>query len=150
MDYETGFCEYDCNLCGRICPTGAILSLDIQTKQKTQIGRAHLIKERCVVYTKETACGACAEVCPTHAVHMVPYLPRLNQPETDQTLCIGCGNCQFACPVIGTKAILVEGRADHIPVDDRKDRPPKGKAAPDEAPTPAQEPPSPEKKEFPF
>ncbi len=131
MDYEAGFCEYACVECGKACPTGAILPLEMRTKQKTQIGRSHLLKDRCVVYTRETACGACAEVCPTHAVHMVPYKPFLNQPETDESLCIGCGNCQFACPVEGTKAILVEGLSPHLAVDDRKDRPPKGTAKPE-------------------
>ena len=131
MDYETGFCEYSCTVCGQVCPTGAILPLDLRTKQTTQIGRAHLLKDRCVIYTRETACGACAEVCPTHAVHMIPYKPFLNQPETDESLCIGCGNCQFACPVPGTKAILVEGRTEHKAVDDRKDRPPRGTPVPD-------------------
>jgi ferredoxin len=44
---------------------------------------------------------------------MVPYRPLLTQPETDNDICVGCGNCEYACPVEGGKAIFVRGNLEH-------------------------------------
>ncbi len=113
MDYSNGFCDYQCNICSQVCPTGAIKPVTLGKKREIQIGEVRFIRDRCVVFSEETACGACAEMCPTHAVHMIPYRGHLTQPETDVTLCIGCGNCEYACPVEGKKAIYVEGKKTH-------------------------------------
>ena len=50
---------------------------------------------------KKQACGACAEVCPTHALRMQPYAEAkgLPQPIFEEAYCIGCGACRYACPV---------------------------------------------------
>lgn len=111
MDYAAGYCTYECNLCGNICPTGAITPLPLAAKKLTQIGQARLDKETCIVYTKKQDCGACAEICPTHAVYTVEK-EGVRYPETNLELCIGCGACQFVCPVL-PKAIVVEGLATH-------------------------------------
>jgi ferredoxin len=126
MNYRAGFCDYECAVCTKVCPTGAIKPLDLRRKQLTQIAKARLFHARCVVFTRGTACGACAEVCPTHAVHMAPYLPLLTAPETDSSLCIGCGSCQFACPVAEPKAIIAEPLPVHRIIDDRKGPLPEG------------------------
>jgi ferredoxin len=44
---------------------------------------------------------------------MIPYRGHVTQPETDIDICIGCGNCEYACPVEGGKAIYVEGKQVH-------------------------------------
>ena len=44
--------------------------------------------------------GACAEHCPTGALQMVKGPHKFATiPKVIEDLCIGCGNCQFACPV---------------------------------------------------
>ena len=73
----------------------------------------HFIKENCVVYNKETSCGSCAEHCPTQAVSMVPYKGMLTIPEVNDSICIGCGACEYACPVRPYRAIYVEGNTVH-------------------------------------
>ncbi|MFP4443174.1 MAG: 4Fe-4S binding protein [Spirochaetia bacterium] len=113
MDYRTGFCDYQCNVCSQVCPTGAIKPVTLEQKRRIQIGEVRFIQDRCIVFSEGTACGACAEMCPTHAVHMVPHKGLLTRPETDVTLCIGCGNCEYACPVEGKKAIYVTGKTVH-------------------------------------
>lgn len=113
MDPSSGYCNFDCTICGEVCPTGAILPLTVEQKQVTQVGVVHFIRENCVVYTDETLCGACSEHCPTKAVKMVPYKETLNIPHTEQELCIGCGACEHACPVVPYKAIYVEGQEVH-------------------------------------
>lgn len=113
LDNDAGFCNYECNICSKVCPTGAILPLNIEEKKLTQLGVAKFIKENCVVHTQKTDCGACSEHCPTKAVHMIPYEGNLVIPEVREKYCIGCGACEFACPVIPYKAIYVEGNQVH-------------------------------------
>ncbi len=114
MDYHAHFCNFECTICGEVCPTGAILPLELEEKKLTQLGISKFIKENCVVYTDEKACGACSEHCPTKAVNMVPYKGRedLKIPEVKDEICIGCGACEYACPTT-PKSIYVEGNAVH-------------------------------------
>ncbi len=127
MDYvKAGFCNYDCNRCGNVCPTGAILPLSIEEKKLTQLGKAVFVQNNCVVYRDETACGACSEHCPTKAVDMVPYKNGLVIPEVNQDICIGCGACEHPCPAeYPHKAIYVEGNRVHQvalkPKDEKSD-----------------------------
>ncbi len=114
MDYHANFCNYECVVCGNACPTGAISEITVEEKKKIQLGRATFVKENCVVYTYNTACGACSEHCPTKAVNMVPYKPGLTIPEVDQSICVGCGACEYACPVKPFKAIYVDGNPVHL------------------------------------
>jgi ferredoxin len=113
MDYYANYCNYECVRCGDVCPTGAILPLRDDNKQTLQIGKVIFIKENCVVYTENTACGSCSEHCPTQAVKMVPYQGSLTIPETDNSICVGCGACEYACPVVPYKAIYVDGNPIH-------------------------------------
>ncbi len=113
LDFATSYCSYECNRCSQICPTGALRPLDLTAKQTTQLGVARFIRDRCVVHTDHTACGACDEYCPTKAVHMVPYRDGLTIPEVRQGLCVGCGACEYACPVRPRRAIVVEGLTVH-------------------------------------
>nr|WP_320192658.1 4Fe-4S dicluster domain-containing protein [uncultured Desulfobacter sp.] len=117
MDFNAGHCNYDCTVCSNICPSGAILPLTVEEKQQTQVGVAKFIKENCVVYTDNTNCGACSEHCPSKAVHMKPYLNAVGRklviPEVDETICVGCGGCEHACPTKPFKAIYVDGNPKH-------------------------------------
>ncbi len=112
FDNSAGYCNFDCTICGEVCPTGAILPLKKEEKKLTQVGRAKFIKEDCVVETQKTDCGACSEHCPTKAVHMIPY-NNLFLPEVREEYCIGCGACEHACPTVPYKAIYVEGNPIH-------------------------------------
>lgn len=109
MDYTSGYCSYECNRCGQICPTGAIRPLELAAKQTVQIGVARFVRDNCIVYTDHTACGACDEYCPTKAVHMISYRDGLTIPEVRETLCVGCGACENACPARPHRAIYVDG-----------------------------------------
>lgn len=113
MDYSTSFCNFECSICGDVCPTGAIKPILIEQKKITQLGRAKFIKENCIVETENTACGACSEHCPTKAVMMVDYKDGLKIPEVTDKYCIGCGACEYACPVRPYKAIYVDGNLVH-------------------------------------
>lgn len=112
MDFSTGLCNFDCTVCGEVCPTGAILPITKETKHETQIGRVVYIRPNCIVKTDGTDCGACSEHCPTKAVQMMPF-GELFIPKVDPKICVGCGACEYACPVEGHKAIYVDGNRVH-------------------------------------
>lgn len=113
LDFSTKFCDYTCNTCSTICPTDAIIEIPLKDKQITQIGIAAFNKPKCIVITDKTSCGACAEVCPTSAITLKDIGNNLEIPEIKTDLCIGCGACEYACPVKTRDAIYVSGLAEH-------------------------------------
>ena len=113
MDFHAGFCNFACVRCSEVCPNGAILPLTREKKLITQIGTVRFVKDNCIVLTDETSCGSCSEHCPTQAVRMVPYKGGLTIPEVNTDICVGCGACEYACPVTPFKAIIVDGHTVH-------------------------------------
>ena len=114
LDFHKNFCNYDCVRCGEVCPTGPIKRKNTDDKKLHKIGQTHNNRENSVVYTEETACGACSEHCPTKAVHMVSYKAGLTIPEVNQNICVGCGACEYACPALPNKAIYVAANPIHF------------------------------------
>jgi len=113
MDYNVSYCNYDCTICSQVCPNGAIIPVEAEEKRRIQIGKVNFFKEDCVVLTKKTDCAACSEHCPTKAVHTVPYEGKLRLPEINNEICVGCGACEHACPVLPRKAIYVSSNPLH-------------------------------------
>ncbi|MFA7231869.1 MAG: 4Fe-4S binding protein, partial [Victivallaceae bacterium] len=109
LDFKAGMCEYECAECSNICPTGALMPLTLERKKTLRIGMVQYNQRICVVQTDKTHCGACAEHCPTTAVHMEPWEDGLTIPRISPELCIGCGCCENICPVLPVKAITVSG-----------------------------------------
>ena len=121
--FEHGFCNYDCTVCSDVCPSGALLPITKEEKHRSQVGQVRFVRDNCIVYTDETNCGACSEHCPTQAVHMVPYKNELTIPETDVSICVGCGGCEYVCPAIPHKAIYVEGLKKHNILEFKEEKP---------------------------
>lgn len=113
LNFDRSFCNFDCTVCGEICPDGAIRPLTRDTKHTTRIGVAEVQLQQCIVITEDTACGACAEHCPTAALQMKQGDARFAHPEVSAEYCIGCGACQYACPAHPVKAVIVRGLAVH-------------------------------------
>jgi ferredoxin len=111
MFFEKGFCNFDCTICSEVCPNGAIKQLTKDEKHLTQGGHVVFNREICIVQSEETNCGACSEHCPTQAVTMIPYKDGLTIPHINIEICVGCGGCEFICPVRPFRAIHVEGHA---------------------------------------
>lgn len=114
MSFEKGFCNFDCTICADICPNGALLPLTKAEKHVTQVGKVVFVLENCIVHTDGTSCGACSEHCPTQAVSMVPYEGGLTIPQVKTDICVGCGGCEYVCPVRPYRAIYIEGNEVHI------------------------------------
>ena len=113
---EKGYCNLECTRCSDVCPNGALLPVSQEEKKTLQIGIAHFVREKCVVITDGTDCGACSEHCPTKAVNMVVE-NGLFVPVVEESICIGCGACEYACPVTPKKAIFIEGHTIHQVAD---------------------------------
>jgi len=127
MDFDRGSCEFECRLCSQLCPSGAIRPLALEDKKRVKIGEARFIRTLCVVETDGTSCGACGEICPSGAIDMIRIGESpdgdLEIPEINRDFCIGCGSCQYVCPVIGEKAIVVDALDVHRRAKVREDRP---------------------------
>lgn len=114
LDNRKGFCNFECTKCSEVCPTGAILKVRPEKKKTIQLGTVQFRKHHCIVESEGTACGSCSEHCPTQAVYMVPYEGDLTIPETDPDICVGCGACEYACPVTDPHpAIFVMPHKEH-------------------------------------
>jgi MauM/NapG family ferredoxin protein len=121
-----GYCEYNCTLCGQVCPTGAIPRLPIPEKRRAVIGKAVLDKNHCLPFAKKTNCIVCEEHCPipTKAIRSERVLIRdpsgreleLQLPYVVDELCNGCGICENVCPLEGKAGIDVFAVRDRTPL----------------------------------
>ena len=113
VSYEKGFCQPDCDKCSNLCPAGAIKPIKAETKFKVHVGHAVWQGFNCLVLNKNVACGVCWQNCPYGAITMMPLddadPDSLQYPSVDDSICVGCGACEKACPATPAKAIYVEG-----------------------------------------
>lgn len=120
---RTGYCEFNCTLCGQVCPTGAISQLTMLEKHQSKIGHAWFDKNICLPFAKGISCMVCEEHCPTpekairfKEVAMVNDKGQaitVKQPYLVDELCIGCGICETKCPLPGRSAIYVTNAGEH-------------------------------------
>jgi polyferredoxin len=103
-----GPCEKDCNTCGQVCPTDAIRGFRIEDKPKLKIGVAAVDRGLCIGWARGRLCLLCEEQCPYGAIHHVDA-SGTQCPVVDDTLCVGCGICEFQCPLRPQAAIRVNG-----------------------------------------
>ncbi len=112
-----GYCEYNCNLCGEVCPTEAILPLPLDKKKTTAMGLAYFDKDLCIPFAENKDCLVCEEHCPTpdkaikfdrrQFIKPDGEMVTVKYPYVVRELCIGCGICETKCPLLGKPAIFV-------------------------------------------
>ena len=113
-----GYCSYNCDACIRTCPTGAIPPISKDEKQITPIGLASINTNRCLPWAYNTLCSVCEEMCPLPekaiTLEEIQIPAEAGQPAVIfrpyvlRDLCIGCGVCEYHCPVGGEAAIQVQ------------------------------------------
>ncbi len=109
---EIGYCEYNCTLCGNVCPTGALNALSLQEKKQAKIGVARIDRTLCLPWADQENCLVCEEHCPVAEKAIKVRVMTIDgkeilRPYVDEDLCVGCGICQNKCPVRPQRAIRV-------------------------------------------
>ncbi|PIP67960.1 MAG: hypothetical protein CO035_02120 [Candidatus Omnitrophica bacterium CG_4_9_14_0_2_um_filter_42_8] len=109
---EIGYCEYNCNLCGKVCPAGAIPRLSLAQKKEQKLGAAVINKFICLPWSQNKECIVCEEHCPVASKAIKTYEEvvagkKIRKPYVDISLCVGCGICQNKCPTRPERAIKV-------------------------------------------
>lgn len=123
-----GYCEPSCVLCTEVCPTGAIWTITPREKgwavgvgqdnhQPVRLGTAFHDRSRCLPWALATDCVVCEEWCPVspkaidlqeaEVIDANGATKRLKQPHVDPSLCVGCGACEYACPLLERPAVYV-------------------------------------------
>jgi ferredoxin len=123
-----GYCEYNCTLCGQVCPTGAIPDLPVAEKKRAVIGKAVFDKNHCIPFARRTDCIVCEEHCPipqkairSEIVAMTGFdgvVRQVKAPYVVEELCNGCGICEKVCPLEGKAGIEVFAVKDRTPLKD--------------------------------
>ena len=119
-----GYCEYNCTLCGQVCPTGAIPRLPAGLKKREVIGKAVFDKNHCLPYARKTDCIVCEEHCPIpdKAIRSRSVTvdgpdgvsKTVKEPYVVEEICNGCGICENVCPLetkAGIEVFAVKNRA---------------------------------------
>jgi polyferredoxin len=114
---RAGYCDYSCNACGHVCPVQAIPPLSLEEKRERVIGKAYIDADRCIAWADATDCIVCEEMCPVPEKAIVLEQAEAMRGEDEQVTvqrprvirerCIGCGICEYKCPVNGEAAIRV-------------------------------------------
>jgi polyferredoxin len=112
-----GYCDYSCNACGQVCPIEAIPPLSLEDKREQVIGQAYIDQNRCIPWADNQDCIVCEEMCPVPdkaikleqvEVQTADGKPvSVQRPHVIRERCIGCGICEYKCPLNGEAAIRV-------------------------------------------
>ena len=135
-----GYCEYNCTLCGQVCPTGAIPELPPERKKLEVIGRAVFDKNHCIPFARRMDCIVCEEHCPipqkairSETLTMTDFAGaqvKVRLPYVVDELCNGCGICENVCPLEGKAGIEVFGVKDRTPLETTPRQQPDGNENP--------------------
>ena len=123
-----GYCEPSCVLCSEVCPTGAIWQITPKDKgwvvgvggrqnQPVRLGTAFYDRGRCLPWALATDCIVCEEWCPVspkaiyveeaQVIDSAGNTKTVKQPRVDPSRCVGCGACEYACPLQERPAVYV-------------------------------------------
>jgi polyferredoxin len=120
---KMGYCDYECNACGQVCPTGAIKKLTLAEKKKLKIGTAYFNKNKCYPWNENLNCLVCEEHCPTPEKSIKFWEVEVLEQKTNKTVmvkrpyvvtetCIGCGICENKCPIKEEPGVRVTARGE--------------------------------------
>jgi NAD-dependent dihydropyrimidine dehydrogenase PreA subunit len=112
-----GYCDYSCNACGQACPVQAIPPLGLEDKREQVIGLAYIDQDRCIPWADNQDCIVCEEMCPVpdKAITLEQVevgnadgeLVMVQRPHVIRERCVGCGICEYKCPLENPAAIRI-------------------------------------------
>lgn len=106
-----GPCAQDCNACGQVCPTRALEPFSVAEKSHLYLGTAQVDRSTCIAWAQGKQCGVCDEACSYDAIWL-DMENGIGRPVVKRDLCVGCGLCEFVCPVETRGAIRVSAAGD--------------------------------------
>ena len=103
-----GYCLENCNLCGTVCPSGAISPFTLEAKKELFMGSIEIGLDKCLL-TERTECDRCKAVCSYKAIEIIPASqPLTMKPVVDLGKCVGCGACAAVCPPETIKMVVLK------------------------------------------
>jgi Pyruvate/2-oxoacid:ferredoxin oxidoreductase delta subunit len=89
----------------------------LEEKRQQIIGKAYIDQDRCLAWSDHIDCIVCEEMCPLpeKAIYLEesPITTEsgsdrlIKLPHVQRDRCIGCGICEYKCPLMGKAAIQV-------------------------------------------
>jgi formate hydrogenlyase subunit 6/NADH:ubiquinone oxidoreductase subunit I len=89
----------------------------LEEKRHTPMGLARVDRTRCLPWAYNIDCIVCQEACPIpnkaikiqvdEVVNQRGVTVKIQRPYVVKELCIGCGMCEFQCPMGGNAGIHV-------------------------------------------
>lgn len=106
-------CDPKCNACGKVCPTQAIRDLSLAEKNAAHIGTATVNKKTCWPWAEHKACQICFDECKAAKFNAIELhvINGWKKPVVFPEKCVGCGLCEFRCPVNANLETGYKGRA---------------------------------------
>ncbi len=127
-------CESGCNVCGQVCPTGAIRALPMEEKKVARMGLAIVNTETCLPFAGREACQLCVDECNAAGYEAIEFTQVHTEvddfglpvegtgflaPVVRADKCVGCGLCQTRCyginqaekNLLSESAIIIEAGA---------------------------------------
>lgn len=100
-NFDVGWCDFCAEenggepRCAKMCPTGALKLPEGATAKSTVLGKAVIIRNWCLAWSKYNGCRFCYDACPDEygAIELDAY----NRPVVLADKCVGCGACQNSC-----------------------------------------------------
>jgi ferredoxin-type protein NapF len=109
---RVGPCTQPCNLCGDVCPTRAIEPFSVEEKTHLYVGTASVDRSTCIAWASGRECVVCGEACSYHAISQDVSEAGVQRPVVNEGICVGCGICEYVCPVEPLGAIWVGSSGD--------------------------------------
>ncbi len=106
-----GPCTQSCTTCGEVCPAQAILPFTVAEKSHLYVGTAEVNRSTCIAWAQGKQCVVCDEGCSYDAIS-ADVEEGVKRPVVNAEICVGCGQCEWLCPVEPKGAIRVTGGGD--------------------------------------
>jgi formate hydrogenlyase subunit 6/NADH:ubiquinone oxidoreductase subunit I len=107
VSFRDDYCREDCTRCTEVCPSGAIVPLNVGDKGSVRIGVPRVDMNVCLL-SIDRECSVCARWCPYGAIrYRFSQTEYTLTPEIDFNRCNGCGACEAACPTRPERAIVI-------------------------------------------